>query len=261
LYQIFEYMQKIALITGATSGIGKATALLLAKNGFDVIITGRRKNLLTAFAGEIQRTTGQHALALAFDIRKLEDVQKNIDSLYNGWENIEVLINNAGLAAGLSPVQDGLPDDWERMIDTNIKGLLYISKAVIPLMIRKGSGHIINIGSIAGKEVYINGNVYCATKHAVDALTRGMRMELLQHNIKVTSISPGAVETEFSIVRFHGDEALARNVYKGFTPLDADDIADAILYTLTRPAHVNINDMLIMPAAQANATVFNRKTD
>jgi 3-hydroxy acid dehydrogenase / malonic semialdehyde reductase len=252
-------MQKIALITGASSGIGEAAATLLAQNGFDLILTARRGEKLKKVASEIRNKTGRKVLELIFDVRVQASVQKHIENLSDGWENVDVLVNNAGLAAGLSNVQEGLIDDWERMIDTNIKGLLYVSKAVIPLMIGRNAGHIVNIGSIAGKEVYPNGNVYCGTKAAVESITKGMRIELLPHNIKVTSICPGAVETEFSVVRFHGDKERADNVYKGFTPLSATDIADAILWVVSRPPHVNINDMLIMPTAQANATTIFRK--
>ncbi len=247
-------MKKIAFITGATSGIGKATALKLAENQFNIIITGRRKNLLDALKKEIKNKYNSEALFLNFDIRKNDQVIKAIDSLPDNWKKIDVLINNAGLAAGLEPVQNGELDDWETMIDTNIKGLLYISRKVMPIMIQRGSGHIINIGSIAGKEVYIKGNVYCATKYAVDAITKGMRIDLLNHGIKVTLISPGMVETEFSIVRFKGDVENAKKVYDGFTPLYAEDIAEAVLFAVTRPAHVNINDILIMSTAQANTT-------
>jgi 3-hydroxy acid dehydrogenase/malonic semialdehyde reductase len=252
-------MHKIALITGASSGIGEATASLLAHNGYDLILTARRNDRLKKVASEIRTKTGRRILDFVFDVRNQVEVQKNISSLKDGWENIDVLVNNAGLAAGLNTIQDGLVDDWERMIDTNIKGLLYMSKAVIPLMVKRNSGHIVNIGSIAGKEVYPNGNVYCGTKYAVDAITKGLRIELLPQHIRVTSICPGAVETEFSTVRFHGDTDRAKNVYKGFTPLNATDIADAILWVVTRPAHVNINDMLVMPTAQANATTILRQ--
>jgi NADP-dependent 3-hydroxy acid dehydrogenase YdfG len=252
-------MQKIALITGASSGIGEAAANLLAESGFDLILTARRHEKLNKITTEIRKKTGREVLEMVFDVRSLASVQKNIAGLKDGWEKIDILVNNAGLAAGLNNVQDGLVDDWERMIDTNIKGLLYVSKAVIPLMTIRNTGHIINIGSIAGKEVYPNGNVYCGTKAAVDSITKGMRIELLPHNIRVTSICPGAVETEFSIVRFHGDTEKAKTVYKGFTPLLAADIADAILWVVTRPPHVNVNDLLIMPTAQANATTIFRK--
>jgi len=254
-------IQKIALITGASSGIGEATARLLALNGYDLILTARREDRLKKVTSEIKSQTGRKILELIFDVRNNAEVQENIASLKDAWKNVDVLINNAGLAAGLSSIKDGLINDWERMIDTNIKGLLYVSKSVIPLMVERKSGHIINIGSIAGKEVYPNGNVYCATKYAVDALTQGMRMELLASKIKVTSICPGAAETEFSTVRFHGDKEKARNVYKGFTPLYASDIAEAILWVVTRPSHVNINDMLIMPTSQANATTILREAD
>lgn len=254
-------MQKIALITGATAGFGKATALILAQNGYDLILTGRRKEKLAEVSLSIRKETGAKILELSFDVRKQAEVDQQIQSLREGWENIDVLINNAGLAAGLSPVHEGFVQDWEQMIDTNVKGLLYMSRAVIPHMIRQGKGHIINISSIAGKEVYENGNVYCATKHAVEALTKGLRIELVKHNIKVSSVSPGAAETEFSLVRFKGDENRAKNVYKGYDPLTAEDIAETILFILTRPAHVNINDILIMATAQASATVFSKRTE
>lgn len=254
-------MQKIALITGATAGFGKATALILSRNGYDLILTGRRKEKLAEVSSHIRKETGAKVLDLSFDVRKQAEVDQQIQALRDGWENIEVLINNAGLAAGLSPIHEGLVQDWEKMIDTNVKGLLYMSRAVIPHMIRQGKGHIINISSIAGKEVYENGNVYCATKHAVEALTKGLRIELVKHNIKVSSVSPGAAETEFSLVRFKGDENRAKNVYKGYDPLTAEDIAETILFILTRPAHVNINDILIMATAQASATVFSKKTE
>lgn len=254
-------MQKIALITGATAGFGKATALILAQNGYDLILTGRRKEKLAEVSSAIRKETGAQVLELSFDVRKQAEVDRHIQSLRDGWENVDVLINNAGLAAGLSPVHEGMVQDWEQMIDTNVKGLLYMSRAVIPHMIRQGKGHIINISSIAGKEVYENGNVYCATKHAVEALTKGLRIELVKHNIKVSSVSPGAAETEFSLVRFKGDENRAKNVYKGYDPLTAEDIAETILFILTRPAHVNINDILIMATAQASATVFSKRTE
>ena len=198
-------------------------------------------------------------LVLNFDIRDCKQTEDAIDNLPKLWRNIDVLINNAGLAAGLAPIQEGSVDDWEQMIDTNIKGLLYITRKVAPLMVERSCGHIINISSIAAKEVYENGNVYCATKHAVDALTKGMRIDLVKHNVKVTSISPGMVDTEFSLVRFKGDKGRADKVYEGLIPLSADDVADAIWFALSRPAHVNINDMLIMPTAQANAITTVRK--
>lgn len=252
-------MKKIALVTGVTSGIGLATASILAKNGYDLIITGRRKELLQKVKTEITANTDAQVLDLNFDVRKRKEVVDAIASLPEKWRAIDVLVNNAGLASGLDPIQSGDIEDWEKMIDTNIKGLLYITREVAPLMVARNSGHIINISSIAGHEVYPNGNVYCATKHAVEALNKAMRMDMVKHNIKVTSIAPGMVETEFSIVRFHGDTDRAKKFYDGLTPLNADDIADAILYVITRPAHVCINEMLIMPTAQASATVVNRK--
>jgi len=246
-------MNKTALITGATSGIGRATAITLSQNNFDVIITGRRKELLEGLEKEIKAKSSNKIYILNFDVRNKEEVFKAIDSLPEEWKNIDVLINNAGLAVGLEPIQDGDIDDWERMIDTNVKGLLYMSRKVLPLMVARKSGHVINIGSTAGKEAYQNGNVYCGTKHAVDAISKGMRIDLLPHKIKVTEINPGMVETEFSVVRFKGDEEKAGKVYQGFTPLYGYDIADAILYVLTRPEHVCINDMIITATAQANS--------
>ena len=250
-------MKKIALITGATSGIGKATAELLSINNYDLIITGRRLKRLTELKSNLENNCKVHTLS--FDIRNKSKVYNAIDSLPENWKNIDVLINNAGLALGLSTIQNGNENDWEQMIDTNVKGLLYISKKVSNLMIKNNSGHIVNIGSIAGKEVYPNGNVYCATKHSVDAINKAMRIDLLEHNIKVTAINPGMVDTEFSLVRFKGDKEKAGNVYNGFTPLFAKDIADTILFVITRPANVNINDLLIMPAVQATATIVNKK--
>lgn len=251
-------MKKIALITGATSGIGQATALKAAEAGFDIIITGRRDDRLQHLAEEI-RKKGSEVLTLCFDVRDAETVKKAINSLEDKWKNIDVLVNNAGLAVGVSPIQEGIVDDWERMIDTNVKGLLYITRAVAPLMIQKNSGHIVNIASIAGKEVYPGGNVYCATKHAVDALSRAMRTDMLKHNIKVTNIAPGMVETEFSLVRYKGDAEAAKNVYKGMIPLSNEDIADTILFAITRPAHVCLNDIVIMPTAQANSRDVKRE--
>lgn len=250
-------MSKIALVTGATSGIGKATALALAGIGYDIVITGRRTDRLTEIAQEI-RLKGVEVLPLTFDVRQSEEVKKAIDSLSGKWKDISILINNAGLAVGLGSIQDGVLDDWERMIDTNVKGLLYITRAVAPLMIAHNTGHIVNIASIAGKEVYPGGNVYCATKHAVDALSRAMRTDMLKHNIKVTNIAPGMVETEFSLVRFKGDTEAANKVYNGITPLTNEDIAETILFAVTRPAHICLNDIVIMPTAQANSRDVNR---
>jgi NADP-dependent 3-hydroxy acid dehydrogenase YdfG len=252
-------MNKTALITGATAGIGEATALLLAKNGYNIIITGRRSDLLENLKAKILSETNAEVLALCFDVRKLTEVKQAVSSLDTKWKQIDVLVNNAGLSVGLNHIDKGEVDDWERMIDTNIKGLLYVTREVSPLMVERKTGHIINIASIAGKEVYENGNVYCATKHAVDALSKSMRIDLLHDNIKVTNIAPGMVETEFSIVRFKGDKDRADNVYQGLTPLYAQDIAEAILFAVTRPAHVCINDMLIMPTAQAAVAVVRRE--
>jgi NADP-dependent 3-hydroxy acid dehydrogenase YdfG len=249
----------IAFITGATSGLGKATTEFFAKNGYNVIITGRRKDRLDAFERHLKDTYKTNVLSLNFDVRKLKEVEQNINGLSDEWKKIDVLVNNAGLAVGLGVIQEGVMDDWERMIDTNIKGLLYITRLVAPIMIENGYGHIINIGSVAGKEVYANGNVYCATKHAVDALSKGMRIDLLPHQIKVTAIHPGMVETEFSLVRFKGDEERAKSVYKGIDPLTAQDIAETIYWVASRPAHVNISDLLIMPTAQASPTHTLRK--
>lgn len=248
---------KTVLITGATSGIGKATAELLAANNYNLIITGRRNKRLIELKNTLSKITNVEILN--FDIRSKNEVYTAIDSLPENFKKIDVLINNAGLALGLSKVQDGDEADWEQMIDTNVKGMLYITKKVSQLMIKNNSGHIVNIGSIAGKEVYPFGNVYCSTKHAVDALTKAMRIDLLENNIKVSSIDPGMVDTEFSTVRFHGDKQKADNVYKGFTPLYAKDIADTILFVITRPSNVNINDLVIMPTVQASATIINKK--
>src|SRR6218665_980800 len=249
----------IAFITGATAGIGQASAELFAKNGYNIIITGRRKERLDAFAAKLKADHNVDVLPLNFDVRDLEQVEAAIASIPAEWRKINVLVNNAGLAAGLNSIQEGAIGDWERMIDTNIKGLLYMTRNLAPIMIENRFGHIVNIGSIAGKEVYANGNVYCATKHAVDALSKAMRIDLLPHNIKVTAVNPGMVETEFSLVRFNGDDERAKNVYKGLEPLRAEDIAETIYGIATRPAHVNINDILIIPAAQANATTTIRK--
>jgi len=248
----------IALITGATSGIGKSTALEFAKNGYDLIITGRRQERLTELKAELSQKYKVKICDLCFDVRVEGQVNKAINSLSNDFKTIDVLVNNAGLAAGLSSIQQGKLEHWEQMIDTNIKGLLYVTKHVAALMIPNKKGHIINLGSIAGKEVYANGNVYCATKHAVDALNKGMRIDLLPHGIKVSSINPGMVETEFSIVRFDGDEERAKKVYENIVPLKPEDIAETIYWMASRPAHVNINDLIIMPTIQANSTTVLR---
>lgn len=249
---------RIALITGATSGIGEATARLLAAHSFHLILCGRRQERLVALAAELSAFTKIHTLC--FDVREHAAVANAIQSLPEDWKKIDILINNAGNAHGLDPIQSGSVDDWDAMIDINVKGLLYVSKEVMPVMVERNTGHIINIGSIAGKEVYANGNVYCASKFAVESLTRGMRIDLNPFGIKVTGIHPGMVETEFSLVRFKGDEAKAATVYKGLEPLKASDIADVILYCLQAPAHVVLADITIFPTAQASAAVVKRST-
>ncbi|MDZ4663315.1 MAG: SDR family oxidoreductase [Bacteroidota bacterium] len=251
----------LVLVTGATSGIGKSTAQLFAKNGYDLIITGRRKDRLESVSKELQTNYKVKVLTLCFDVRNFVEVENAIKTIPTEFKNIDILVNNAGLAAGLSAIQNGDLSHWERMIDTNIKGLLYMTREVSRGMIERKKGHIVNIGSIAGKEVYANGNVYCATKHAVDALNKGMRIDLLPHNIKVTAVNPGMVETEFSIVRFDGDEEKAKIVYNGMQPLKPEDIAETIYWVSTRPAHVNINDVIIMPNVQASATNVIRESN
>jgi NADP-dependent 3-hydroxy acid dehydrogenase YdfG len=240
------------MITGATSGFGRATAVLFAKNGYNIIITGRRKEKLEELEKELFTYGKIKVLSLNFDVRKREEVATIINNLPEEWKTIDILLNNAGLAVGLDHIDSGNIDDWERMIDTNIKGLLYITRAVAPLMVARGSGHIINLGSIAGKEPYENGNVYCASKAAVDSLSRTMRIDLLKNNIKVTNIAPGLAETEFSLVRFKGDQDKAKVPYNGIDPLTAEDIADAIYYCASLPAHVCINDLVITPTQQAS---------
>lgn len=252
-------MAKIALITGATAGIGEATAEMFAREGYDLVLTGRRKERLDHVAHRLNKKYNVDVATSSFDVRDRQEVITTLNDLPEKWKKINVLVNNAGLSVGLDPIDKGDYDDWDRMIDTNIKGLLYVSKIVANWMIEHGHGHIINIGSIAGKEVYANGNVYCASKHAVDALSKGMRIDLLPHGIKVTAVHPGAVETEFSIVRFKGDEKRAKKVYEGFDALSAEDIAETIWFAVSRPAHVNINELIVMPTAQANAGTIFRK--
>ena len=250
---------KTALITGATSGIGEACAHLFAQQGYRLVLVARRQNKLEELAKHFADKYAVEIKTLIADVRDKVALTAVLEALPDSWKEIDVLINNAGLSQGLEPIDKGDTNDWDAMIDTNVKGLLYVTKVVSNWMITNKKGHIVNIGSIAGKEVYPNGNVYCATKHAVDALNKGMRMDLLPHGIKVTAIHPGMVETEFSVVRFKGDEERAKKVYDGFEPLLAPDIADAIWFAVSRPAHVNINDMLIMPTAQASATLLQRK--
>lgn len=249
-------MTKTAFITGATSGIGKATAELFAKNKIRLVLCGRRKKRLEQLEEELSKIT--EVTTLQFDVAKREEVSAAIKSLPANFKNIDILINNAGNAHGLSTIQDGNIDDWDAMLDINVKGLLYVSKAIIPKMIENNKGFIINIGSIAGKEVYPNGNVYCASKFAVNALNKSMRLDLNQHNIRVSAIHPGLVETEFSNVRFKGDIERAKTVYQGFKALQAEDIADIIHFVITRPYHVNIEDLVVYPTAQASATLLNK---
>lgn len=254
--------QPIALITGASSGIGFATAQTLARMGYDLVVVARRSDRLQSLLDVLKsdpETAKSQVYSSVLDVRSLHQVKDFYQNLPASWKNIDVLVNNAGLAKGLSKFYDGDTDHWDQMIDTNVKGLMYVSRTVAPGMIARGKGHIINIGSIAGKEVYDNGNVYCGTKFAVDALTKSMRLELAVHGVRVTGIHPGAVETEFSIVRFDGDEQRAQKVYEGFDNLIADDIADAIGFVVSRKPHVNINDLVIMPQAQAVAGVIIRK--
>ncbi|SFS39957.1 SDR family NAD(P)-dependent oxidoreductase [Lutibacter maritimus] len=247
---------KTAFITGATSGIGKATAEIFAKNNIQLVLCGRRAERLAKIKEQLEKLT--KVTALQFDVSKKEDVFNAIKSLPQEFQNIDILINNAGNAHGLSTIQDGSTDDWDAMLDINVKGLLYVSKAILPKMIEKNTGFIVNIGSIAGKEVYPNGNVYCASKYAVNALNKSMRLDLNKYNIRVSAIHPGAVETEFSEVRFKGDKEKAANVYKGFNALQANDIAEIIYFVISRPAHVNIEDLIVYPTAQASATILNR---
>lgn len=249
----------IVLITGSSAGIGKACANLFAENGHDIIITGRRKEILDDLKLGLETAYNVDVLALSFDIQDKNAVLNAINSLEGKWRNIEVLVNNAGLALGRESFQNAEISDFETMLQTNVNGLLYISKAVVDLMKGKNKGHIINISSTAAKEVYPGGHVYCASKHAVDAITKGMRIDLLPHRIKVTSISPGMVETEFSKVRFKGDESKAGEVYKGFTPLYAEDVANAVFYAASLPEHVNVNDMVLTCTAQANSYIVNKE--
>jgi 3-hydroxy acid dehydrogenase/malonic semialdehyde reductase len=250
-------MNRTILITGATSGFGEACARKFAADHDNLIITGRRDDRLDELRKELQGITG--ILPLTFDVRDRAATNAAIASLPPDWRNIDILINNAGLALGRDFFDEGNPDDWDTMIDTNVKGLLYVSKAVLPLMIPTGRGHIINLGSVAAKEVYEKGNVYCGSKTAVDAISKGMRIDLLRHGIKVTAIHPGAAETEFSIVRFKGDEAQAKKIYEGYVPLSPEDVADVIFYCASLPPHVCINDLVITCTAQADAIYFYKK--
>jgi len=248
---------KTAFITGATSGIGKATATHFAANGINLILCGRRQDRLNALEAALRKRVKVHTLN--FDVRDKNAVQKAIAGLPEDFQQIDILINNAGNAHGLDPIQDGSTDDWDAMLDINVKGLLYVSDVIIPKMIKANSGHIINIGSTAGKEVYPKGNVYCASKHAVDAINQGMRLDLNGYNIRVGAVNPGMVETEFSEVRFKGNSEKAGKVYQGFKPLQAEDVADIIHFVVTRPYHVNIADLVVMSVDQASSTVVNKK--
>ncbi|UJH66025.1 SDR family NAD(P)-dependent oxidoreductase [Allomuricauda sp. SCSIO 65647] len=250
-------MKKTVLITGATSGIGKATAELLAEKGFTLILCGRRQERLNALRSKLAKMA--KATTLNFDVRDREAVFKAIGSLPKEFSTIDVLINNAGNAHGLDVIDEGNLDDWDAMLDINVKGLLYVSKAILPQMVERKTGHIINIGSTAGKEVYPKGNVYCASKHAVDAINQGMRIDLNEHGIRVGAINPGLVETEFSEVRFKGDIEKAGKVYQGYQPLKPEDVAEIILFAITRPPHVNIADLVVMPTDQASSTIINKK--
>lgn len=254
-------MNKTILITGATSGFGLEIAKRFAKEGYTVCITGRRKERLLELKASLEKSYGAKVMAYNFDVRDKKQVGDAIAQLLNEVSGIDILVNNAGLAAGLSSIEEGDTDDWDNMIDTNVKGLLYVTRQVSPVMKQQGSGHIINIGSTAGKQVYKNGNVYCATKFAVEALNQAMRMDLLPYNIKVTGINPGMAETEFSLVRFKGDEERARNVYAGFKPLQAEDIADVVFYCASLPPHVCINDLTLTCTSQANAQYTIKDAD
>jgi len=250
---------KIAFITGASSGIGKACAFALAAEGADIIISARRVKEIEEIAEEIRKTHSVDVYAYKLDVKNRKEVEWAINSLPDKWRNVDILVNNAGLAQGFAKIYEDNIDNWENMIDTNVKGLLYVTRAIVPGMVERKSGHVINIGSTAGHEAYPSGHVYCATKHAVNAITKGLRMDVVDKNIRVSTVDPGAVETNFSNVRFFGDREKAKNVYKGIEPLVAEDIADAVLFCATRPPHANIAEIIMMPAQQASALVFHRK--
>ena len=249
-------MTKTILITGATSGFGAALARKLSQNPCQLIITGRRKSRLDALKTELEQQPGVRVLALNFDVNNRQDCETQIQNIPEDFKPVDILVNNAGLASGLNPLHEGLFEDWDKMLDTNIKGILNMTRFIAPMMIERGSGHIINVGSIAGKEVYPNGNVYCASKHAVDALTKGMRQDFLPYGIKVSQICPGAADTEFSKVRFKGDDERAAQVYKGYKPLTAEDVADIMIFMINQPSHVCINDLVVTCTAQASGTLF-----
>lgn len=255
-----ELVGKTALITGASSGIGRACAEVFAREGASLILCARREDRLKRFSSSMERRHKTRILPLLLDVRNREAVEGAIKSLSQSWKKIDVLVNNAGLSRGLDPLYEGRIDDWEEMIDTNLKGLLYVSRAVLPGMVKRRKGHIVNLGSIAGHEVYPGGNVYCASKHAVDAVTKGMLMDLVDTPIRVSTVDPGLVETEFSVVRFHGDRERAKGPYLGMKPLKGEDVAEAVLFCVTRPAHVNVSQLRIMPTAQASASMVHRTT-
>ncbi len=252
---------KIVFITGASAGIGKACAEVFAEEGAKLILTARRVERLNELAESLKSKYGTASLVLKMDVKNRSEVESKIANLPEEWKAVDILINNAGLGRGLNKLYEDNVDGWEEMIDTNVKGLLYVTRAIVPGMVERKSGHVINLGSIAGHEAYPKGSVYCATKHAVAAITRSLRMDLLGTGVRVSSVDPGMVETEFSIVRFYGDKQKAKDVYKGLTPLTGKDIAEAVLFCATRPPHANINEMIIMPSAQANAFVVHRETE
>jgi len=252
-------MNRKAMITGATSGIGEATARIFAKNGIDLILCGRREKRLESLKAELSQHV--EVKTLAFDVRDFDSVQKSISGLEESWKEVDILVNNAGGAHGLDLLKDGSVDDWQKMIDSNVSGLLYVSKMLIPHMIKKNKGHIVNVGSIAGKQTYAKGTVYCAAKSGVEAISKGMRLELVPEGIKISNIAPGAVETEFSNVRFKGDDDRAKKVYEGYQPLVAQDIAECIFFCVNAPDHVQIADMTIFPSAQSDATTIHRNLD
>ena len=253
-----QLSNKTVFITGASAGIGKACAAAFAKSGANLLLAARRINKLNELANSLSKEYKVKIKSVEMDVRNNDEVTEALSSLDNEWKNIDILINNAGLARGFDKIYEGKLTDWEEMIDTNIKGLLFVTRQVLPGMVERKSGHIINIGSVAGHETYPSGNVYAATKFAVNALTKSIRMDVLDKNIKVSTVDPGLVETEFSIVRFSGDETKAKNVYNGIIPLNGDDIADAVLYCATRPTHVNINEVILTPIAQASPTMVHR---
>ncbi len=256
---MFSLKNKVVMVTGASAGIGYSCARIFAKSGAKLILAARRSAKIKKLAEGLAKKYKTESIVLELDVRDQKQVEEKINSLPAKWKKIQILVNNAGLSRGLDKLHEGQLLDWEEMIDTNIKGLLYVSRMVIPLMVKRNKGHIINIGSIAGHEVYPQGNVYCATKHAVDAITKGMQIDLVDTAVRVSTVDPGMVETEFSEVRFRGDKKRAKTVYQGLRPLKGDDIADAVLWVATRPPHVNVHQVLIMPTDQASATIVNRK--